>query len=471
MFDTPETDLRHAFDAMKAAFAAEPKRAYAERMDDLDRLAREIVKRQDDIIRIVSEDFGGRSTVETVLSEIGFVLQDVKHARSHLKKWMKPTSVGVGLTTAPGKAYVRYEPLGVAGVVAPWNYPVQLALAPTVAALAAGCRVLVKPAEATPRTSGLLAEIVSACFEPDHVKVVTGGRETGEAFTKLPFDRLFFTGSTRVGRMVALAAAENLTPVTLELGGKSPAVLGDDMDVEKQARIVGFGKMFNAGQTCIAPDYVLAPEGRVKPFAEAVMKWVQGSYGDTSTSVDYTAQISGQHYDRMTALVEEARAGGAGILQSTTDLAKAKETRRFPLTIVLDPPADARLMQEEIFGPVLPVVGYQTLDDAIRRINDGDRPLALYAVFQNKAKARDVLERTISGGAAVNATLIHLSVAELPFGGVGQSGMGAYHGRRGFLEFSHQRSVLEVPTWHMHTKLVPPFGKLYEFVRKTATKY
>ncbi|MEL6365423.1 MAG: aldehyde dehydrogenase family protein [Pseudomonadota bacterium] len=471
MFDTPESDLRATFDAMKAAFAAEPKRAYDKRMDDLDHLAKAILSRKDEIVSTVSDDFNGRSVAETILSEIGFVLTDIRHTRSQLKKWMKPKSVAVGMTTAPGKAYVRFEPLGVAGIVSPWNYPVQLALAPLVAALSAGCRVIIKPAEATPGTSDLLARIISDAFAPDHVKVVTGGRETGEAFTNLPFDRLFFTGSTQVGRIVAQAAAKNLTPVTLELGGKSPAVLGDDMPVEKQAEIVGFGKMFNAGQTCIAPDYVLAPEARVKPFAEAVMRWVGATYGETSVSSDYTSQISGQHYDRMAAMVEEAREKGAEILQSSTDLAKAKETRKFPLTIVLNPPADARMMQEEIFGPILPVLSYKSLDDATRRINEGERPLALYAVFKDKLKAREVLEKTISGGAGVNATLIHLSVAELPFGGVGQSGMGAYHGHRGFLEFTHQRSVFEAPTWHLHTKLAPPFGKLFDFVAKQATRY
>ena len=470
MFDTPETDLRQTFDAMKAAFASAPKRPYEARVDDLQRLGEAVAKREDEIVKTVSEDFNGRSVAETILSEIGFILSDIRHTRGQLKKWMKPKSVPVGMTTAPGKAYVRYEPLGVAGIMSPWNYPMQLALAPAVAALSAGCRIMIKPAEATPATSALLADIISEVFAPDHVKVVTGGRETGEAFSKLPFDRLFFTGSTRVGRMVAQAAAPNLTPVTLELGGKSPAVIGDDMPVEKQAEIVGFGKMFNAGQTCVAPDYVLAPEARAKPFAEAVLKWVGATYGDTATSKDYTSQISGQHYDRMAQMVEEARAKGAEVIQSHTDVEGTKASRKFPLTIVMNPPADTRLMQEEIFGPVLPVLTYKSVDDAISLINAGERPLALYAVFKDKAKARDVLERTISGGAGVNVTLMHLSVAELPFGGVGHSGMGAYHGHQGFLEFSHQRSVFETPTWHPHTRLVPPFGKLFDFVRKSATR-
>ncbi len=471
MFDTPETELRQTFDAMKSAFAAEPRRSYEQRMDDLDRLAKAILAHKDEIVATVSEDFNGRSVAETILAEVGFVLTDIRHTRGQLKKWMKPKKVAVGLTTAPGKAYIRYEPLGVAGIVAPWNYPVQLALAPLVAALAAGCRAMIKPSEATPGSSALLEKMIAATFAPNHVAVVTGGRETGEAFTSLPFDRLFFTGSTHVGRLVAQAAAKNLTPVTLELGGKSPAVLGDDMPVEKQAEIVGFGKMFNAGQTCIAPDYVLAPEGRAKPFAEAVMRWVGATYGETSTSEDYTGQITGQHFDRMSAMVEEAWDRGAEVLQSSTDLQKAKETRKFPLTIVIDPPADTRMMQEEIFGPILPILTYRSLDDAVRIINDGERPLALYAVFKEKQKAREVLEKTISGGAGVNATLIHLSVAELPFGGVGHSGIGAYHGHRGFLEFTHQRSVFEAPSWHPHTKLVPPFGKLFEFVAKQATRY
>lgn len=466
MFDTPDTEMRDIFNAQKAAFAANSKRSLADRLSDLERLAAVVRANADAIAKAISDDFGCRPVEETVLGETGFVLKDIAHTRSKLAKWMKPKGRPLDMTVMPGKAYVRYEPLGVAGIVAPWNYPMQLALSPLTAALAAGCRAMVKPAEATPATSELMAKMIAQAFERDHVAVILGGRDTGEGFSRLPFDRLFFTGSTRVGRMVYRAAAEHLTPVTLELGGKSPAIAGNDLPADKIAQMTGFGKFYNGGQTCVAPDYMLVPRARVREIGEAMIAWVKETFGDPLESPHYASQISGQHYDRMSQMVAEAKARGAEVLSASDDAARAKETRKFPPTVVLDPPRDARLMQEEIFGPILPIAPYDSLDEAIAHVNAGDRPLALYAMFKDKQLARKVIEGTTSGGACVNGALLHLSVSELPFGGVGASGMGAYHGERGFREFSHERAVLELPVWHPSRMVKPPYQGVYKFIAK-----
>jgi len=471
MFDTPQPEVRAIFDAQKAAFSLAEKRSYEQRVADLDALEGAVRAHADEIAAAIDADFGCRPKQETVLGETVYILNDIAHTKKKLKSWMKPRRVGVDMNLQPGKAYVRREPLGVVGIMSPWNYPFQLAMAPLTAALAGGNRVMIKPAEATPETSALMGKMIAGIFKPDHVAVVEGGRETGEAFSSIPFDRLFFTGSTRVGRMVYQAAAANLTPVTLELGGKSPAFVGDDLPADKLAPMIGFGKWFNGGQTCVAPDYVLAPRARMREVADGLLAWVRESFGDPVRSEFYASQVSGQHYDRMKQLLEEVKTSGAEVLSASDDWAGADETRRFPPTLVLDPPKTSRLMEEEIFGPILPIVPYETLDEAIEFVNRGERPLALYAMFKDKAAARRVVDKTISGGVCVNGALLHLSVSELPFGGVGASGLGAYHGVRGFEEFTHARGVLELPVWHPTRMMKPPYDSFaYKFIEKKLTK-
>jgi coniferyl-aldehyde dehydrogenase len=300
--------------------------------------------------------------------------------------------------------------------------------------------------------------------------VITGGPAVGEAFTKLKFDHLFYTGSTQVGRLVAKAAAENLVPVTLELGGKSPAIVTPDYPQDAAAKSIAWGKLFNAGQTCVAPDYVLAPKGSERNLGEAIINVAAHQFPDASSDDAYTAIVSDRHYERLNAMIEEARQGGAEILQPEHDAQAAQAARKIPPTVVLNPPADAAVMTEEIFGPVLPMVGYSELDAAIDFVGDRDHPLALYVYSTDKTQAQRVLDETMSGGAAVNINLLHLSVPDLPFGGVGASGQGAYHGEAGFLTFTHERSVFSTGKWHPSRLLAPPYGKMFETVAKRQMK-
>jgi coniferyl-aldehyde dehydrogenase len=464
---SPSIDaMQDVFARQKAAFENERHRTLSERKADLEKIEKLVKERGDEFADAIDADFGRRSKSETALAELGFTIATAKHSRQHLAKWMSAKRVSVPMTLAPGNAYIRREPKGVVGIVSPWNYSMQLAFAPLVAALAAGCRVMIKPSEFTPRTSALIKSTLAELFSEDHVAVIEGGVEEASAFTALPFDHLFYTGSTQVGRIVAKAAAENLTPVTLELGGKSPAVVAPDFDPAEAAKTLAWGKFLNAGQTCVAPDYALVPRGSEKGFVDAVMHETAQMWPDVATNEDYTAIISERHHARLSAMVEEVREAGAEVHQLAFDKAKAGNTRIFPPTVVIDPPLESKLMQEEIFGPILPVLSHDGLEDAARFINQRDRPLALYIWSKSKQTARNFLAKTISGGAAVNLPLLHLSVEDLPFGGVGASGYGAYHGEAGFLTFTHERGVFEAPVWHPSRLVRPPYGKVFEFFKK-----
>ena len=454
----------------KAAFRSDRHRPIEKRKADLDRIAELCRKNADAIAEAISRDFGNRAKQESVIAEIAFVIQDVAHTKKHLAKWMKPRKVGVPLTLMPGKATIRREPKGVVGIVSPWNYPFQLAMAPLVAALGAGCRALIKPSELTPATAEIMKSLIADAFEEDHVSVITGGPAVGEAFSKLKFDHLFYTGSTQVGRLVALAAADNLVPVTLELGGKSPAIVTPGYPKDNAAKSIGWGKLFNAGQTCVAPDYVLAPKGSERDLGEAIIKVAQHQYPEAASDDAYTAIVSDKHYERLAGMIEEARQGGAEILQPEHDAQAAQAARKIPPTVLINPPEDAKVMTEEIFGPILPVVGYTELDAATDYIADRDHPLALYVYSTDKAQAEELLDRTMSGGAGVNINLLHLSVPDLPFGGVGASGQGAYHGESGFMTFTHERSVFKTGKWHPSRLLAPPYGKFAENIAKKQMK-
>ena len=450
----------------RAAFRRDGPPACEARRAALARLLAAVRARQEDLAAAVSADFGHRSPHETRMAEIYTTVSAAKHARRHLRGWMRPRRVPVALDFRPARARVLYQPLGVVGVVAPWNYPVLLALGPIVGALAAGNRVMLKPSEFTPRTAELLTELLAAVFEPDEVAVVTGGADIGAAFSRLPFDHLLFTGSTSVGRKVMAAAAANLTPVTLELGGKSPVILDRGYPMATAVRRIVAGKMLNAGQTCIAPDYVLVPEESVEAFTRAAGETMARMYPTMTGNPDYTSIIDQRHCERLDALIADARARGARVVEigpadETADTAR----RKLPLTLVLDPPDDALVMQDEIFGPVLPVLAYRDLDEAIARVNDRPRPLALYFFGRDRARRDRVLQQTVSGGVTVNDTLLHAAIEELPFGGVGASGMGAYHGFHGFRTFSHEKGVLYQSRLNATGLLMhPPFGRLADFL-------
>ena len=363
------------------------------------------------------------------------------------------------------------QPLGVVGVISPWNYPVQLALLPVVAALAAGNRVLLKPSELTPKTSALLERIVGSRFAADEFAVVTGGSDIGEAFARLPFDHLFFTGSTAVGRKIARAAAENLTPLTLELGGKSPALIHADADLEALAPRLVMGKLLNAGQTCIAPDYVLAPADRVDALVKALTASVAALYPQLGANPDYTSIINDRHYARLAALIDDAEAKGARVVRlNPGNELLPDRARKLAPTLLVDVHDDMAAMREEIFGPILPIETYSTFDEAIAKINARPRPLAFYA-FGGDARSRmRLLQQTIAGGVTLDDTLWHFCNEELPFGGVGASGYGAYHGERGFLAFTHEKAVFTQPRFAPTRLLYPPYRKRFDALLKILKK-
>jgi coniferyl-aldehyde dehydrogenase len=464
-----ESEIERVFTLQKAAFAADPPPAIETRRARLDALIRAVEKNEERIVAAVNADFGCRARIETLLSETVISIAAARHARRHLASWMRPKVVTTPAHMLPARSRLEPQPLGVVGIIAPWNYPVQLALSPLAAALAAGNRVMLKPSELTPRTSEAIKEMLAGEFDESVVAAITGGVETGAAFASVPFDHLLFTGSTAIGRKVALAAAKNLTPVTLELGGKSPVLIDDSADISAAAKSIAHGKMFNAGQTCVAPDYVLAPKARVGEIVDGVAAAARRLYPEIDTTSDYTSIASDRHFARLKAMVAEAREAGAKIVEVGSQNALHPQ-RKLPLTIVIDPPATTQVMQEEIFGPVLPVIGVESADDAIARVNAGARPLALYW-FGTDAAARDrALARTISGGVTVNDTLWHVAQENLPFGGVGASGQGAYHGEAGFRTFSHMKPVFYQSRLSGGGVLHPPYtgrtAKALEFVRK-----
>lgn len=462
--------IRALIEAQQAAFAQAPRRSLVDRRRDLAIVEALVLENEDAIAEAIDADFSRRSRNETRLLEIAVTAQAARHARKNLPRWMKVRTVPTPSMAAPGRSLIRHEPKGVVGIVAPWNYPVQLSLVPLVAALAAGCRALIKPSELTPRTSELMARLLAERFPADQVAVVTGGSDVAEVFCSERFDHLFYTGSTRIGRSVAQVAARNLTPVTLELGGKSPVIVDASIPLDRVAHPLAWGRFLNAGQTCVAPDYVLVEGNRAEALGQAVIRQSGVFYPDFASNPDYTAIVSDRHHARLTAMIDEARHRGVQILQAPHDAASLAENRRIAPTVMIDPPADLAVMREEIFGPVLPIVSSASIAAACARVNAGERPLALYVFSDDRAVIRQVLDSTISGGVSVNTTMVHLSNEHLPFGGVGESGSGAYHGQRGFEEFSHARSVFEAGRWHSSRLIAPPYGAVFRFAAAIALK-
>ena len=469
---TPVMRMHEVFAAQRAAFAHESNPSLARRRDRLDRLLHLTEVHQRAIIDAISADFGHRSRHETELADIFVVMSAIRHTTRHLRSWMKARRVPTPLHLLPARSELVRQPVGVVGVISPWNYPYQLALLPVAAALAAGNRAMLKPSELTPRFSELLQTIVAQSFAPDEFAVLPGDVELGRAFARLPFDHLFFTGSTGVGRQVALAAAENLTPVTLELGGKSPALVDADCDLAVAAPRIAFAKFLNAGQTCVAPDYMLVPRTRIDEFVASMQRTVAAMYPDAAASADYTSIVSDRHYRRLAQLVADAQAAGATVvpLIATAD-AQAAATRKFPPTLLVGADDDMAVMREEIFGPVLPVIGYDSLDEAIAYVNRHPRPLALYWFGASSEHRDHVLRETISGGVAINDACWHVAQEYLPFGGVGASGMGAYHGERGFLAFTHEKPVFLQARLNGIALFRPPYGRRFEAVLALLKRY
>ena len=463
--DNPPASLERLLLIQRSAFEAERYPSVATRRDRLERLRRIVTQDESRFVAAIERDFGHRSAHETRLAELYIVGAEARHAIRRLSRWMKPRRVATPWHLLPASARIMHQPVGVVGIISPWNYPVQLALAPAVAAIAAGNRVMLKPSELTPATSSLLAELVSASFREDEFAVVEGDADIGQAFSALAFDHLFFTGSTAVGRKVAQAAAANLTPVTLELGGKSPAVFDATADFASSVPRLMVGKLLNAGQTCIAPDYALVPAARLDEFIAAATATVHDLYPQVSTNPDYTSIVNARHFARLTGLLDDARSKGARIMPLGEAGARTDATpRRLVPTLVAGVTDDMAIMREEIFGPLLPIETYSTPDDAIAKINARPHPLALYWFGADRGHRERMLRQTLAGGVTVNDTLWHFAHEGLPFGGVGASGSGQYHGEHGFVTFSKAKPVYAQSRFAPTRLLYPPYGRVFERV-------
>lgn len=433
--------LAAVFDRQRSAFSRCAPLLLEKRHEALSSLLQSIVNHQNELIEAVSADFGYRAAVETRILELFPLLDEIRFIKCNLRGWMRSRNVTANWQFLPSRARIMYQPLGVVGVIGAWNYPILLTLSPLANALAAGNHVIVKPSERAPKTADTVERIVSAAFPEEYVAVITGDKDVASALCRLPFDHLLFTGSASVGKLVMKAAAENLTPVTLELGGKSPALVHESYSMTTSADRICSAKFWNAGQTCIAPDYALVPAHKRDEFVSSCEATVAKRYSQPTYSADYTQMISESAWDRIQALVEDARSKGARVVQATFQNNSTSASRSFPPTLIVGANDSMRVMQEEIFGPVLPVVTYASLDEALGFINARPRPLALYYFDNNKSRARKVLNCTTSGGAAINDCIFQFAQHRLPFGGVGPSGMGAYHGFDGFKTFSKKKGI------------------------------
>jgi coniferyl-aldehyde dehydrogenase len=435
------------------------------RIDRIDRLIKAVVTNRDALVKALNADYGHRSSVQSTVSDVVGVLPTLKHTRAHVRAWMKPTKRSPGqLRMLGAKAWIEWQPLGVVGVISPWNFPVGLALHPTAQAFAAGNRVMLKLSEHVPATSGLMSQILGDAFDPAELAAVTGGPDVGNAFASLPFDHLFFTGSGPVGKHVLRGAADNLVPVTLELGGKCPVVVRPEADLSVVAQRVVAVKMLNAGQLCLSPDYLLVPAGMEDAMVAALREALARQYPRLVDNDDYTSVLGEHNHGRLTGLVSDAREKGAQVIElnpAGEDFAD-QPAHKFPPTLIVRADDSMAVMQDEIFGPVLPLEPYHGIDDAINRINSRDRPLAAYYFGADDEARRAFLQRTSSGGVTINDLVLHYLDEDLPFGGVGPSGMGSYKGRAGFETFSNAKGVVATPgRFSPYQLMSPPYGRLY----------
>ncbi len=440
------------------------------RKDRLDRVIAMVGKYDKHIVKAVNEDFGNRDPVMSATTEVASVIGPMEHAKKNLRKWMKTEKrkaaiapLGSALSLLGAKAEVRYQPKGVVGAISPWNFPMNLALAPLAGILSAGNRVMHKPSELTPATSDLLKEMIEEYFDEAEMAVFVGDAEVGAAFSGLAFDHMIFTGGTSIAKHVMKAASENLVPLTLELGGKSPVIVGKNAKIKDTAQRVMQGKTMNAGQICLAPDYALVPEEKVEEFVKASVEVTSEMYPNMKDNDDFTSIINQRHFDRIQGYIEDAKEKGAEVVEinpSNEDF-NQQPHHKIPPTIVLNPSDDMKIMQEEIFGPVLPVKTYKEVNEPVNYINSKDRPLGLYYFGEDNAEKEFVLENTTSGGVTVNDVISHIQMEDLPFGGVGPSGMGSYHGYDGFKEFSHAKAVYKQSKLNLMklAGLVPPYKK------------
>lgn len=456
-------ELQQLFEKQQQAFTENSYPSLEQRRQYLKTLQQLILQNKTEINVAISHDFSNRSHSETEMFEVMTSVLGIKYALKNLKKWMRPSKRHIGILFQPATGYVLYQPVGVVGIVVPWNYPLFLAIGPLCQALAAGNRVILKMSEYTPEFSALFKQLIAQAFPEDLVSVVNGDAEVAQKFTQLPFNHILFTGASEVGKHVMRAAANNLTPVTLELGGKSPALVLADANIRESARRIAFGKAMNAGQTCVAPDYVLIPAQLQAQFIEEYTTAIQEFFPKLADNPDYTAIINERQLNRLNRYIEDATAKNATV-NVITDASSGRRLAHYVLSNVTD---DMQVMQNEIFGPLLPIVTYQQLDEAIHYINQRPRPLALYYFGYNKQEQQKVLMQTHSGGVCLNETLVHVGQEDLPFGGVGTSGLGNYHGYEGFVTFSHAKAVFNRPKFSLMRLFYPPYGT---FIQKLILK-
>ena len=453
----------------RESYLAEGEVSAETRIDRLDRTIDVLVANAEKISEAMNADFGCRPRQVNLMTDVTGSLENLKHAKKHLRKWMKaekrPSMFPLGLLG--GRSSIQYQPKGVVGVIAPWNFPLGMVFEPLAGVIAAGNRAMIKPSEFTPATSQLIDEMVSKTFDPTEIAVVTGGPEVGQAFSSLAFDHMVFTGATSVARHIMAAASKNLVPVTLELGGKSPTVISETADLREAIERIMVGKMLNAGQVCIAPDYVMLPEGKMDEAVAIAREVVAEMYPTLLANEQYTAMLNERHFQRMQKNIDDANERGAQVvaINPANEDFSVNPTQKIPPTLILNPDDDALCMQDEIFGPLMPLKTYTKFEDVISYINARPRPLAAYYFGKDSSEEHRFLTGTTSGGACVNDVMFHMLQKDLPFGGVGPSGMGSYHGIEGFKAFSHAKSVYKQPGKIPVTKLagfMPPYGDASE---------
>lgn len=449
--------LQQLFDAQLQQVNQQDTPSYRQRVDSLTHLKQQLLAHQDELLQALATDYGHRSFDDSLIADILPCINHINYTLKHLKKWMRPSRRHAGLLLSPAKVEVQYQALGVIGIIVPWNFPVMLSIGPLVTALAAGNSAMLKMSEFTPAINKVLASLLAKCFEQHQVCLVEGEADVAAAFSSLPFNHLFFTGSSQVGRHVMRAAAANLTPVTLELGGKSPVIIGPDMPIALAVERLIYGKCLNAGQICVAPDYVLCPEEKIPAFIQAYRAQFNKMYPDFGQNPDYGNIINPRQFERLMAVLDDAKAKGACIT-SALDACVPELSRKLPTQLITAVTPEMTLMQDEIFGPLLPIIPYQTLDEAIAYIKTHDRPLALYIMSLDKEVQQKILSQTHSGGVAINETVLHVAADDAPFGGIGPSGMGHYHGKEGFLTFSHAKTILKSGRLSTSKLVHPPYG-------------
>jgi len=464
-----EQRMLQALEAQRKDYLREGDVSAETRIDRLDRGIDVVLKYRDKIVEALNADFSCRARQVTLLTDVAASVTPMKHARKHLRKWMRPQRrpTMFPLNLLGGRSRIEYQPLGVVGVISPWNFPVNLTFGPLAGILAAGNRALIKPSEFTPATSEVMAEMVAEAWDAKEVAIFTGGPEVGQAFSGLPFDHLLFTGATSVARHIMTAAARNLVPVTLELGGKSPVIISRSANLEQSLERIMLGKTLNAGQICLAPDYLMVPEEKLQEVIAAAEKAVSAMYPTILANPEYTAVVNERHYERLSGYLREAEERGIktiAINPGKEDFSAQQGNRKIPPTLIPQPADDLKVMQEELFGPLLPIRTYKDFNETIDYVNANPRPLAAYYFGSDKGEEEAVLKRTTSGGACINDVIMHVMQEELPFGGVGPSGMGAYHGEAGFRTFSHAKSVYRQAGINVGKLggMLPPYGKATE---------